>query len=112
MTCENSSCRFGKSLDQFNSTTQFAFIHINIALCCAEVFVSGQHLNQSCINTSISQLSDKLTTPAVAAGAIYAGQLIKPFEQVHYGLSGEASTLGAELESRNLLPPLLRSLSD
>tara|TARA_B110000008_G_scaffold178499_1_gene177827 strand:- start:689 stop:1390 length:702 start_codon:yes stop_codon:yes gene_type:complete len=29
-----------RSRDQFNSTTQFAFIHINIALCCAEVFGS------------------------------------------------------------------------
>ena len=96
MTCKNSSCQFGKSLDQLNSTTQFALVHINISLSCAEVLVSGQHLNQSCIDTSVSQLSDKLPAAAVTASPVNARQLVNAFEQVHDGLSSKATTLGTE----------------
>jgi len=60
------------------------------------MLVPGQHLNQSSVDASVSQLGNKLSTPTVTAGAIYACYFIQPLKQVDDGLSRKPSTLGAE----------------
>ena len=60
------------------------------------MFISGEHLNQSCFDAAISQMRYKLPASALATGPVNLCQLIYPLKKVHDGLCGKPTTLSTE----------------
>ena len=48
-------------LNQFNRTSQLAFIYVNVSLGRAEMLMPGQNLHQSCVDTFVCQFGHELS---------------------------------------------------